>query len=182
MKAEEAKVILQKYFEGETSLEEERRLREFFRQEEIPDGFLPYRKWFAAPQERGESNKPDAFALEMAAMISKQQPPVRKLHRKLILTFSGIAASLLIVITSMLMYLKEPVYQDTFSDPAEAAAYAEKTLLFVAEKYNRGLSALEPVSRLKEEEKRLGKNMKTIRKGFTEYNKIKVINNLKVTD
>jgi hypothetical protein len=182
MRAEEAKVILQKYFEGETTLEEERSLRDFFRKEEIPSEFLPYRLWFAIPAEPGESVKPDAFTREMAAMIRNQQPPVRILNRKVILTFSGIAASLLIVVTSLLMYLKEPVYQDTFSDPAEAAAYAEKTLHFVSEKYNRGLATLAPVSRLKAEEKRLGENLKTIRKGFNEYNKIKVINKLNATD
>ena len=76
MKAEEAKAILQKYFEGETTLEEERSLRHFFLQEEIPTEFQPYRRWFTARGEHVESVKSDAFTQEMASMIRKIDFPV----------------------------------------------------------------------------------------------------------
>jgi len=182
MRAKEAEELLQKYFEGETSLEEEQSLRIFFLQEEIPGDLLPYRKWFVTTGQTFEDAATDGFTQEMAAMIQRQQPPVRFLSRKMIVAWSGIAASVIIIAGSLLFYLREPDYRDTFSDPAEAMAYAEKTLTFVSEKYNRGLATLAPVSRLKEGENKLDKNLKTIRKGFREYKKIQFINHLKTVD
>ena len=179
MKPEEAKILLQKYFEGETSLEEEKKLRLWFLQDELPGEFTPFRKWFAGIAEQEESIIPDPFAQEMARFIGQQQKPVRFLNRKMIITFSGIAASVIIVLGSLLFYLKEPDYRDTFSDPAEAIAYAEKTMGYISDKYNQGLATLKPAGRLKEGQLTLGKNLKTIRKGFTEYNKIQFINKLK---
>ncbi len=50
MNASEAEALLEKYFEGETSLEEERRLRDFFRQTEmVPAHLQVYAAQFAYP-------------------------------------------------------------------------------------------------------------------------------------
>ncbi len=46
MKSEEVKIWLEKYFEGETTLEEERMLAEFFRRDSVPEELMPYREWF----------------------------------------------------------------------------------------------------------------------------------------
>ena len=179
MKTQEAKALLQKYFEGFTSLEEEKILRDFFHQEILPEEFLPYKKWFTGIGASMLNQESESIEKEMIRTIQGKQTPVRFLNRKFIVAVSGIAASLIIVAGSMLYYLRQPDYRDTFSDPREAMAYAETTLAFVSSEYNKGLAALAPVSRLKGEQQKLGKNLKTIRKGFTEYNKIKIINKFK---
>lgn len=39
--------MLERYFKGETTLGEERRLSEYFRQGEVSEELMPYREWFA---------------------------------------------------------------------------------------------------------------------------------------
>jgi hypothetical protein len=179
MKTQEAKALLQKYFDGLTSLEEDRILKDFFLQESLPEEFMPYKKWFTGIGMSTPDSKPETIENDMIRMIREQQKPVRFLNRKFIVAISGIAASLIIVAGSMLYYLRQPDYRDTFNDPAQAMAYAEKTLAFVSSEYNKGLASLAPVSKLNGEQQKLGKSMKTIRKGFTEYNKIQIINKIK---
>jgi hypothetical protein len=179
MKTQEAKALLQKYFDGLTSLEEEKILKDFFLQESLPEEFMPYKKWFTGVGASMLIPESEPIEKDMIRFINRQKTPVLLLNRKFIVAISGIAASLIIVAGSMLYYLHQPDYRDTFSDPAIAAQYAEKTMAFVSSEYNKGLAALAPVSRLQGEQQKLGKSMKTIRKGFTEYNKIQIINKMK---
>jgi hypothetical protein len=179
MKTQEAKALLQKYFDGLTSLEEEKNLKNFFLQESLPEEFMPYKKWFSGIGSSMQIPESETIEKDMIRMIQGQQTPVRFLNRKFIVAISGIAASVIIVAGSMLFYLRQPDYRDTFSDPAQAALYAEKTLAFVSSEYNKGMAALAPVNRLQGGQQKLGKSMKTIRKGFTEYNKIQIINKMK---
>jgi hypothetical protein len=171
--------LLQKYFEGLTSLEEEKILKDFFQQEDIPEEWMPYKKWFTGIGISMQAPEQETIEKDMISIIRGQQTPVRFLNRKFLVAISGIAASLIIVAGSMLFYLRQPDYRDTFSDPAQAMAYAEKTLVFVSSEYNKGLATLAPVNRLQGGQEKLGKSMKTIRKGFTEYNKIQIINKMK---
>jgi hypothetical protein len=179
MKTQEAKALLQKYFDGLTSLEEERILKEYFLQEYLSEEFMPYKKWFTGIAATVQNSESESIENDMIRMIREQKAPVVRMNRRILVAVSGIAASLIIVAGSMLFYLRQPDYRDTFSDPAQAMAYAEKTLAFVSSEYNKGLASLAPVSRLQGEQQKLGKSMKTIRKGFTECNKIQIINKLK---
>lgn len=179
MRAQEAKALLQKYFDGLTTLEEDKMLKDHFQHESLPEEFLPYKKWFTGIGASFLTTESEAIEKDMIRIIKAQQTPVRFLNRRSFVAISGIAASLIIVIGSMLYYLPQPDYRDTFSDPAEAVQYAEKTLAFVSSEYNKGLAALAPFASLQNEQQKLGKSMKTIRKGFTEYNKIQFINKIK---
>ena len=73
--------LLAKYFEGETTCEEERELRRFFTEEEVPEALQPYRPLFAY--------------LDREAALAARKPsrPYRLLY-----TVSGIAAGLLLLL------------------------------------------------------------------------------------
>jgi len=60
MKSEEVKIWLEKYFEGETTLEEERMLAEFFRRDSVPEELMPYRKWFSGVAKMNKMSAPSA--------------------------------------------------------------------------------------------------------------------------
>lgn len=55
MKTEKIEQLLEKYFDGETSLEEEEQLRDFFRQDEIPDHLQNYADQFLYLEHAGEA-------------------------------------------------------------------------------------------------------------------------------
>lgn len=73
--------LLNKYFEGETSCEEERELRRFFTQGPVPEHLQAYRPMFAFFEE--ESKRP------------KGSLPLR---RRLLYALSGVAAGVLIAL------------------------------------------------------------------------------------
>lgn len=84
MKIEE---LLNKYFEGETTREEERELRRFFKQENLPQELSVYRPLFAYIEE------------EVAAHQSTVQKPIQKRpFARHFSTWGGIAAGVLLLI------------------------------------------------------------------------------------
>ena len=81
--------LLNKYFEGETSCEEERELRHFFTQGIVPEHLKEYSPLFAFLEK--ENRQAKTTDTEPA---TKQ----RKLRRHAIYTLSGIAAGLLLLL------------------------------------------------------------------------------------
>ena len=84
MKIEE---LIDRYFEGQTSCEEERELRSFFTQENVPESLQVYR--------------PLLVCLDQEAKAFRQESaPVKKpsFRRRFIYTAGGIAAGILLVI------------------------------------------------------------------------------------
>jgi len=77
--------LLNKYFEGETSAEEEKQLRTFFASGDIPDHLIVYKPLFAYFDEE----------------IGKEQKTVKQVSltgRKVLYWVSGIAASMLLLL------------------------------------------------------------------------------------
>lgn len=70
--------LLDRYWNGETSLEEERILRAFFSQENIPEELRQYKPLFAYEQaEPAEDVLGDDFDSRMLSMIDEQETPVK---------------------------------------------------------------------------------------------------------
>jgi predicted negative regulator of RcsB-dependent stress response len=70
-------------------------------------------------------------------------------YRWLWQTVTGIAASVIIILGGFLFYQQQQQpFKDTFEDPQEAYVYAQQTLQFVSEKYNKGLAGLSNFDKL----------------------------------
>ena len=82
--------LLDKYFEGETSCEEERRLRRFFTEEEVPEHLHKYRPLFACLDR-------EVKALKKAANSDSHSKKPARLYR-LTYILGGIAAGVLLLI------------------------------------------------------------------------------------
>lgn len=168
MKANIAKTLLQKFFEAETSLEEEKMLREYFNQGEVDPELLPYREFFADTESQFITEGEDQIEEKVMDHILENESKNRGRYRQLWLTVSGIAASLVIAVSSMLYYQSQQGYQDTFTNPDEAYAYAEQTLAFVSQKYNQGLASLEPLKKVNQSVQPLENGLQTLNKGFNQ--------------
>ena len=67
--------LLERYWRGETSLQEEEILRMFFSQEDIPAALLPYRELFVYEQNEKEMEKlGDDFDQRILGMIQEDEP------------------------------------------------------------------------------------------------------------
>lgn len=88
--------LLEKYFEGETTCEEERQLRHFFATDDVPERLAIYRPLFACIDQEAEAVKADKPAFGTIQSNGRHRPTRRV--RRLYYFTTGIAATLLLCI------------------------------------------------------------------------------------
>jgi hypothetical protein len=149
MKTMEVKHLLQRYFEGETTVQEERELEAYFNSGDVADELKEYSGFFSGIAELAEVAGEDTIEEDVMEFIRINEPAAKPKQRWLWQSISGIAASVIIVVGGFLFYQQqEEHFADTFDDPEIAYAYAEQTLAFVSAKYNQGLAALSNFDKL----------------------------------
>ena len=94
MKIEE---LLEKYFDGQTTCEEERALRRFFASDQVPEHLEVYRPLFACIDQKVEAFQQTQKEESTPAKQSKATSKPTRLYRLYYLT-TGIAAALLLCI------------------------------------------------------------------------------------
>ena len=126
--------ILQKYEEGETSLKEERDLKEYFSTNEIPEEFVAYKSIF--------NFNIDAKKIEYKKEILVESVPRKKW------ALAGIAASILIVMSFLFFNdftnnKLEDQNLGTIEDPEQAYLKTKETLQMVANVFSDGKEDLQ---------------------------------------
>ncbi len=179
MDIKEIKVLLEKYFEGETTLEEDQVLLDYFSGENIDSKFRPYQQQFLLLQSGREPLPFDPdFENRLAVLIeAEQQLPVRA-HKSRWITRFAVAATIavLIGISGVIVLNKEwHKEKDTFSDPQLAYAEAQKTLLYVSQKMNQGIKPLNAVSKINAGAKPL-KSLKKLDHSMDMLNRVSFMN------
>ncbi|MGD0341320.1 MAG: hypothetical protein ABSA76_06405 [Bacteroidales bacterium] len=150
MKEEILKKLLEKYYNGDTSLEEEQSLKEYFSGKDIMPGYEAEKEIFRLFSSSGEV---PAAGDELETRIKnaidhlEESHPVRtpSIRRY---AFASLAAGLLILAASYFMLRHHAEPKDTFSDPRLAYAETMKILNEVSLKLNKGTDALEPVRKI----------------------------------
>ena len=118
--------LLERYWECETSLEEEQILRSFFNQKDVPARLLQYKEIFSFSDEDKQNKLGDDFDARMLAMV-EEQPAVEAKRIPLWSRFSPIvkaAAAIAIVLSigaitekSILKDMPAPVEPDRMAYP-----------------------------------------------------------------
>ena len=148
--------LLEKYFEGETSLGEERMLREFFHKEDLPAHLVELREQFGLYDEESNEELPADFDKVLFEEIEKREHSSKASRRTYIYYISGVAATILILITVFIRF--DPFTTSTSYDEQEAdMAFTEasRILYFVSAKFNQGANPLGKVARFDEGMKNL---------------------------
>jgi hypothetical protein len=159
MDLKKLKLLLEKYYEGETSLEEEKILKEFFGQE----GLLEEN--FADKEILGFFNSdkthlPTNFDQELKALIEdefKNNPKRRFL--KIIKWSGSIAAAIIIAIGIFEINFKEQphLYVDTYKDRDKAYKETEQVLLFISQTMNHKAKGLKYLANVDNSLKQINK-------------------------
>lgn len=182
MRKNEIKYLVQKYFEGDTSLEEEQLLNDYFQAEKVDEDLLEFKPFFSGLNEMKKNQESDNTTAEIMDYILAKENTEKSKYRRMWLSVTGIAASVIIILGGILVYENSrSQFKDSFTDPDEAYVYAEQTLLYVAEKYNKGISQLPQIknysnsiaqlskfNKLEQASNLLVNGVKTINKGFNE--------------
>lgn len=143
--------LLEKYFEGETSLSEERTLREFFREEEIPGHLQDLKEQFELYDMEGQEELPDDFDDVIFRKIEKQERGQKQSRRTTIYYISGVAATILLLVTVFVRFDSFLGTTPTNDSEAQIAFNeASRILYFVSDKFNKGTNPLGKVARFDE--------------------------------
>jgi|GEM_PF-183318 len=156
MNTREIKTLVDKYFEGETTLQEEEQLKYFFNSDEVPEELqelVPVFTFFKEEKRIVPSGKLNGQILQIP-VTARILPFMQR--RSFWLTVAGIAASILLIVTIVIESGKNrPSYQDHFTQSGftrEEAQIAYKqtqqALAYVSEKFNRGTEPLSQVAKI----------------------------------
>jgi len=171
MESQRIKILLNRYFEAESTRDEENELINYFNSGEVEDELKSYIPMFMGLKEMTQEDDP-ALADELMDFIMENEgrQKSKTLWRWQIMT--GVAASILLGLLAVNFYSHDNQWDDTFSNPQQAYMEANKTLLLVAEKYNKGLAYLQPLNKVEDAATPLYSGMKTLNKGMEEYENI----------
>ena len=163
MNEEELKRLIEKYYNGESTEEEESSLRDYFRKNNIPEGYEAEKVIFGYFDESTEVPEPsiDFEARILAGIDASESKRRSRTMKKYLLPILSAAAGLLILGGSYFYFIVRAEPRDTFTDPEIAYAETIKILREVSSQMNRGTQVLEPV----------GKINKVTKKSFETINK-----------
>jgi hypothetical protein len=155
MNEEELKRLTEKYYNGESTEEEERTIRDFFRKNVIPDGYETEKEIFSYYTESADVPEPKAGFEERIQEGINTAERERKsfMIRKYLLPILSTAAGLLILTGSYFLFIRRSEIRDTFTDPELAYAETMKILRDVSSQLNIGVQVLEPIGKINEMKK-----------------------------
>lgn len=150
MKVDKVEKILEAFYEGNTSIEEEKALLHYFRTADVPEHLLAEKEMFLQiatnnPEVPKELEKKLSKLIDTWEQEVLRIKPVRKINWKWI---GGIAASILLAfsIWTYTDYDKsetQNLQADTYTDPDDALKETQKALALVSKNLNKGISQLE---------------------------------------
>lgn len=137
--------LLQKYFEGDTTLQEEDQLKSFFGQDDVPPHLMSLKQLFQTYSMEKEVKLDAQFDDDIMSRIEDNAViSIRRKRRSMIYLISSIAASIVLIIAFAIYFnMATKSIEDTFNDPQIAYNEAKKVMLYISEKLNKGV---EPVS------------------------------------
>ena len=133
--------LLQKYWNAETSLEEEQVLRQFFSSEQVPENLNDTAnlfRYFEAQKKMGVNDV--SFEADLKKKLSQTRPAGKMISMT---QLARIAAGLLVVVAATFFirqevrkaYPDEP--EDTYTDPKVAFEETKKALMMISKSFNK---------------------------------------------
>jgi hypothetical protein len=152
MNAEELKRLIEKYYSGESTAEEEKTLRDYFTQNDVPDGYEAEKMIFSYYRKTANMVEPsiDFESRILAGIDASENTGVSWKFRKFLLPLLTAAAGILLLAGSYFFFVSRHASGDTFSDPDLAYAETLKILRDVSAQLNYGSQVLEPVGKINE--------------------------------
>lgn len=148
--------MLESFYSGESTLEVERTLEDFFTREEVPEELQADKMLFMRMKSSEEEIPvPGGLQGRILESIDRAERRERKSRRISLYSYSGLAAGILAIVAVYLGFLRtgegvlaSQEYMDTYEDPMDAYEEARKTLAYVSVKLNQGTSELDHVQQI----------------------------------
>ena len=157
MESESIRILIEKYWNCETSLEEEKVLRDFFKTGEVPDDLKKFKRLFLYFADRQSEKINDDFEDRLMYKIREKRPvgkqryfsPLYKVAAAVILILSIFAINQWVGDANRQV---KKVVTDTFEDPEKALEETKKVLYLVSEKFKMGKEEASKLSKFNKAE------------------------------
>ena len=139
--------LLKRYYNAQTSEQEEQMLKDFFFNEDVPPYLQAEKEMFLQLQ---ATDVPEGMEERLGNLIDQWELSERKAqkkHRIFRLQWIGSIAASLLLLIGLSWYMYEPPRKDTCATPEEAFAHAEKALILFSETLNKGLRPIEEIEK-----------------------------------
>ncbi len=155
------KALLEAFYEGETTVEQEKILLHYFQSTRVEEDLADEKFLFLQMYQPEPTEMPAGLGTRLESMIDQlaqkktnRQTILSGTTKKLFRSWIGIAASIALLAGSgfYLYYINDtgsattPTGKDTYTDPRMAQAEAEKALFLLSSKFNEGIDKLESAS------------------------------------
>ncbi|SHI66793.1 hypothetical protein SAMN05444280_104158 [Tangfeifania diversioriginum] len=173
METQEVKQLLQRYFNGESSENDEQKLQAYFHSGNVAAELEEYAGFFGGISELSKTANDDSIENEVMNYILENEAEEKSKYRTLWKTVTGIAASIIIVVGGLLLYQqKDKTYEDTFENPQVAYSVAEDVLEYMSAKYNKGLAELSNFDKLQTASQPLRKGVQPVNEFYENIEKL----------
>ncbi|MBS1542839.1 MAG: hypothetical protein JST14_04355 [Bacteroidetes bacterium] len=159
MDSERINQLLEKYWNCETSLEEEKELKEFFQQPDVPANMLETAALFRFFEKERSRTVQENFERDVTKRLHK-----RPAGRMISMNFQGIAriAAGIAVVVVATYFIRQEIrkqypkeMQDTYTDPQMAFEETKKALMLISNSFGKAKKEAEKVNLLNEAEKKV---------------------------
>jgi len=151
MEYQEIEEILNRYLEGESTLEEETLLKAYFSQAGLPAEQSEMKELFRYFAEANHEATPhfDVTA-ELNSVIENEWKKETRNRFRRVMAWAGSAAAVLVLTFGIFQYMNKPeaVIKDTYKDPKLAYAETKRALLMVSRTMNRSSTSLKYLSKV----------------------------------
>ena len=143
MNTDDIRILLRRYYDGETSGEEERLIKEFFLKNDVPEDLQADRLMFAELAGGADPEIPSGLDQRISSAIDGRARKHRTLRMRI---FGGIAAMLCIILglnAYITRYDDAITAKDTCRSPEEAAVQTERALMAFSKALKKGESSID---------------------------------------
>lgn len=151
--------LLAKYWNCETSLEEEQQLREYFRAQQIPEQFRDTATLFRYFDEHKKKNLPDVSF--DARVLEKVNGPKHNHVRKIFYNTMRIAAGIAVLVVAT-WFVRDEIRKttpqsaaDTYDDPKLALEETKKALLMISKSFGKAEERAKKISLFNEAQEKI---------------------------
>lgn len=154
MELNQIKQLLEKYYDGQTSLDEEQLLKDFFRYRPVPTELETDKALFLHLTSESKTLPINSTLEQKLETWIDQQEPKGKMVSLTSWRFriAGVAAMLAIVFTCYFTVFRPKndtvAMKDTYKNPEVAYAEAKRTMLYISQQLNKGTQPLSNVEKL----------------------------------
>ncbi len=182
-KLKHIKELLEKFYEGATSMEEEAELQAYFIEEKVPEELLADKELFVSMASAGQPVEVPADLNEKINIgLSDAERSESRSRRISIYSFSALAAGLLIIFSVYIGFLRDDhnnaMTQYAIEDPDLAYVEAKKALEYVSLKWNNATSELDNLNQVNKTMEKVS----TINKLSSGSRELNLLGNLKRAD